>query len=401
MSSFEQFGLDPRILSAIKSMGYATPTPIQEQAIPVVLMGGDVMGAAQTGTGKTAGFGLPLIQRILPKANTSMSPARHPVRALVLAPTRELADQVSENLVAYSKDTPLRAGVVYGGVDIRPQSEMLRRGVEILTATPGRLLDHVEQKAVNLSQVEIVVLDEADRMLDMGFFDDVTKIIEKVKNRRNLGLFSATISQEVMTVSWMYQRDEVEITVPADTDNRPDITQYSITCPPLEKIEMTSRLIRTLRLERTIVFCNTKVMCQRLRDDLVRMGLDADCIHGDIPQQKREKTMRTFKEGKLPILIATDVASRGIDVDDVDCVINYDVPEENEYYIHRIGRTGRARKKGIAVSILGTFPEQAKLAEIAKYSHYAIQPVKFAEDGSLVEEEPPKPKKAPPRRRFR
>lgn len=238
-------------------------------------------------------------------------------------------------------------------------------------------------------------------MLDMGFFDDVTKIIEKVKNRRNLGLFSATISQEVMTVSWMYQRDEVEITVPADTDNRPDITQYSIACPPLEKIEMTSRLIRTLRLERTIVFCNTKVMCQRLRDDLVRMGLDADCIHGDIPQQKREKTMRTFKDGKLPILIATDVASRGIDVDDVDCVINYDVPEENEYYIHRIGRTGRARKKGIAVSILGTFPEQAKLAEIAKYSHYAIQPVKFAEDGSLVEEEPPKPKKAPPRRRFR
>lgn len=238
-------------------------------------------------------------------------------------------------------------------------------------------------------------------MLDMGFFDDVTKIIEKVKNRRNLGLFSATISQEVMTVSWMYQRDEVEITVPADTDNRPDITQYSITCPPLEKIEMTSRLIRTLRLERTIVFCNTKVMCQRLRDDLVRMGLDADCIHGDIPQQKREKTMRTFKDGKLPILIATDVASRGIDVDDVDCVINYDVPEENEYYIHRIGRTGRARKKGIAVSILGTFPEQAKLAEIAKYSHYTIQPVKFAEDGSLVEEEPPKPKKAPPRRRFR
>ena len=238
-------------------------------------------------------------------------------------------------------------------------------------------------------------------MLDMGFFDDVTKIIERVKNRKNLGLFSATISQEVMTVSWMYQRDEVEITVPADVENRPDITQYSITCPPLEKVDMAIRLIRTLALERTIIFCNTKVMCQRLRDDLVRMGLDADCIHGDIPQQKREKTMRTFKDGKLPILIATDVASRGIDVDDVDCVINYDVPEENEYYIHRIGRTGRAKKKGIAVSILGTFPEQAKLAEIAKYSHYVVQPVKFAEDGALVEEEPPKPKKAPPRRRFR
>ena len=197
MSSFEQFGLDPRILSAIKSMGYATPTPIQEQAIPVVLMGGDVMGAAQTGTGKTAGFGLPLIQRILPKANTSMSPARHPVRALVLAPTRELADQVSENLAAYSKDTPLRAGVVYGGVDIRPQSEMLRRGVEILTATPGRLLDHVEQKTVNLSQVEIVVLDEADRMLDMGFLPDISRILKLLSANRQSLLFSATFSPEI------------------------------------------------------------------------------------------------------------------------------------------------------------------------------------------------------------
>lgn len=295
----------------------------------------------------------------------------------------------------------IRVVCLYGGAPIGKQIDALKKKPQIVVATPGRLSDHMKRRTVRLDRVQTVVLDEADRMLDMGFFDDVTKIIEKVKNRRNLGLFSATISQEVMTVSWMYQRDEVEITVPADTDNRPDITQYSITCPPLEKIEMTSRLIRTLRLERTIVFCNTKVMCQRLRDDLVRMGLDADCIHGDIPQQKREKTMRTFKDGKLPILIATDVASRGIDVDDVDCVINYDVPEENEYYIHRIGRTGRARKKGIAVSILGTFPEQAKLAEIAKYSHYAIQPVKFAEDGSLVEEEPPKPKKAPPRRRFR
>ena len=237
-------------------------------------------------------------------------------------------------------------------------------------------------------------------MLDMGFFDDVTKIIERVKNRKNLGLFSATISQEVMTVSWMYQRDEVEITVPADVENRPDITQYSITCPPLEKVDMAIRLIRTLALERTIIFCNTKVMCQRLSDDFRRAGIDADCIHGDIPQQKREKTMRTFKDGKLPILIATDVASRGIDVDDVDCVLNYDIPEENEYYIHRIGRTGRAKKKGIAVSILGTFPEQAKLAEIAKYSHYQIQPVQFLEDGTLVEEAP-KQKKPQPRRRFR
>ena len=396
--NFQELNLPNALLRALRDKEYERPTPIQMQAIPAALEGRDILGTAQTGTGKTAAFALPVLANLLRRPPVGRG---RPIRALILTPTRELALQIDESLGDYAKYTPLRTCVVFGGVNQRPQIDCLKRGVDVLTATPGRLLDLIGQGHISLKQIEFFVLDEADRMLDMGFFDDVTKIIEKVKNRRNLGLFSATISQEVMTVSWMYQRDEVEITVPADTDNRPDITQYSITCPPLEKIEMTSRLIRTLRLERTIVFCNTKVMCQRLRDDLVRMGLDADCIHGDIPQQKREKTMRTFKDGKLPILIATDVASRGIDVDDVDCVINYDVPEENEYYIHRIGRTGRARKKGIAVSILGTFPEQAKLAEIAKYSHYAIQPVKFAEDGSLVEEEPPKPKKASPRRRFR
>ena len=319
-------------------------------------------------------------------------------KMLEMTKDSQICDEL-RGLLTYYKN--IRVAVVYGGAKIEGQIKQLKAHPQIVVATPGRLMDHYKRHTISFDKVQTVVLDEADRMLDMGFFDDVTKIIEKVKNRRNLGLFSATISQEVMTVSWMYQRDEVEITVRPEAESRPDITQYSITCPPLEKIDMVSRLIRTLRLERTIVFCNTKVMCQRLRDDLVRMGLDADCIHGDIPQQKREKTMRTFKDGKLPILIATDVASRGIDVDDVDCVINYDVPEENEYYIHRIGRTGRAKKKGIAVSILGTFPEQAKLAEIAKYSHYVVQPVKFAEDGALVEEEPPKPKKAPPRRRFR
>ena len=368
--TFADLGLSEEILQALEKKGYGYPTRIQAEAIPEFLQWKDVIAKAPTGTGKTFAFGIPMIEHIDAESED--------LQGLILAPTRELAIQICDELrglLTYYKN--IRVAVVYGGAKIEGQIKQLK------------------------AHPQIVVLDEADRMLDMGFFDDVTKIIEKVKNRRNLGLFSATISQEVMTVSWMYQRDEVEITVPADTDNRPDITQYSITCPPLEKIDMVSRLIRTLRLERTIVFCNTKVMCQRLRDDLVRMGLDADCIHGDIPQQKREKTMRTFKDGKLPILIATDVASRGIDVDDVDCVINYDVPEENEYYIHRIGRTGRAKKKGIAVSILGTFPEQAKLAEIAKYSHYVVQPVKFAEDGALVEEEPPKPKKAPPRRRFR
>ena len=397
--TFEEFGLSEDVMRGLAAMNFKEATPVQEQTIPVILQKRDLIACAQTGTGKTAAYILPLLNLLTEKQGDGDR-----VRAVIVAPTRELAQQIDMQFEGFSYFLPISTVVVSGGGDGASwdqQKRGLTMGADIIIATPGRLISHLNISNIDFSGVECFILDEADRMLDMGFFDDVTKIIEKVKNRRNLGLFSATISQEVMTVSWMYQRDEVEITVPADTDNRPDITQYSITCPPLEKIDMVSRLIRTLRLERTIVFCNTKVMCQRLRDDLVRMGLDADCIHGDIPQQKREKTMRTFKDGKLPILIATDVASRGIDVDDVDCVINYDVPEENEYYIHRIGRTGRAKKKGIAVSILGTFPEQAKLAEIAKYSHYVVQPVKFAEDGALVEEEPPKPRKAPPRRRFR
>ena len=391
--TFAELGLSKEILQALEQKGYGYPTRIQAEAIPPFMQWKDVIAKAPTGPGKTFAFGIPMLEHI--------DAGSEDLQGLVLAPTRELAIQICDELkglAAFNKD--IRVAVVYDGAKIEQQIKQLAKHPQIVVATPGRLMDHYNRKTLRLDKVQTVVLDEADRMLDMGFFDDVTKIIERVKNRKNLGLFSATISQEVMTVSWMYQRDEVEITVPADVENRPDITQYSITCPPLEKVDMAIRLIRTLALERTIIFCNTKVMCQRLSDDLKRFGIQADCIHGDIPQQKREKTMRTFKEGKLPVLIATDVASRGIDVDDVDCVINYDVPEENEYYIHRIGRTGRAKKKGIAVSILGTFPEQAKLAEIAKYSHYQIQPVQFLEDGTLVEEAP-KQKKPQPRRRFR
>ena len=391
--TFADLGLSKEILQALEQKGYGYPTRIQAEAIPPFMQWKDVIAKAPTGTGKTFAFGIPMLEHIDPQSED--------LQGLILAPTRELAIQICDELkglAAFNKD--IRVAVVYGGAKIEQQIKQLSKHPQIVVATPGRLMDHYNRKTLRLDKVQTVVLDEADRMLDMGFFDDVTKIIGKVKNRKNLGLFSATISQEVMTVSWMYQRDEVEITVPADVDNRPDITQYSITCPPLEKVDVAIRLIRTLGLERTIVFCNTKAMCQRLSDDLKRFGMQADCIHGDIPQQKREKTMRTFKEGKLPVLIATDVASRGIDVDDVDCVINFDVPEENEYYIHRIGRTGRARKKGIAVSILGTFPEQAKLSEIAKYSHYQIQPVQFLEDGTLVEEQP-REKKPQPRRRFR
>ena len=394
--TFQDLGLSPQILQALEQKGYGYPTRIQAEAIGPLMQWKDVIAKAPTGTGKTFAFGIPMIEHI--------DAASEDLQGLILAPTRELAIQICDELrglLKFYKD--IRVAVVYGGAKIEGQISQLKKHPQIVVATPGRLMDHYNRKTLRLDKVKTVILDEADRMLDMGFFDDVTKIIEKIKNRKNLGLFSATISQEVMTVSWMYQRDEVEITVPADQENRPDIDQYSIAVPPLEKIGIVLKLLRTMQPARCIIFCNTKAMCQRLSDDLRRAGADADCLHGDIRQATREKTMRTFKDGKLAVLIATDVASRGIDVDDVDMVINYDVPEENEYYIHRIGRTGRAKKKGIAISIIGTFPEQAKLDEIAKYSHYQVQKVKFLDDGTLVAEEPKKPA-APPargRRRFR
>ena len=391
--TFQDLGLSEEILGALEKRGYGYPTKIQEEAIPPLMEWKDVIAKAPTGTGKTFAFGIPIIEHI--------DASRDDLQALILAPTRELAIQICDelrSLLACYKN--IRVAVLYGGQKIDVQLKALGRFPQIVVATPGRLMDHYKRHTVRFDKVETVILDEADRMLDMGFFKDVTHILDKIKNRKNLGLFSATISQEVMTVSWMYQRDEVEITVQPKAESRPDIDQYSIVVPALAKEEATLHLLRTQGWERVILFCNTKHMCQRLSDDLRRAGVDADCIHGDIRQVTREKTMNAFRQGKLPVLIATDVASRGIDVDDVDCVINYDVPEENEYYIHRIGRTGRARKKGVAFSILGNFPEKAKLEEIAKYSHFTIKPMTFDGDGNLIPEvvrENPKP----PRRRFR
>jgi ATP-dependent RNA helicase DeaD len=377
--TFQDLGLSENMLKALEKRGYGYPTRIQAEAIPVFLEWRDVIAKAPTGTGKTFAFGIPMIEHIDPQSEN--------LQGLILAPTRELAIQICDelrSLLEFYKD--IRVAVVYGGAKIESQIKQLQKKPQIVVATPGRLMDHYKRKTLRLDKVQTVVLDEADRMLDMGFFKDVTGILDKVKNKKNMGLFSATISQEVMTVSWMYQRDEVEITVPADVDNKPDIAQYSITVSQLAKEETTLHLLKTQAWERVIIFCNTKHMCQRLSDDLHRAGIDADCIHGDIPQSKREKTMQTYRDGKLAVLIATDVASRGIDVDDVDCVINYDVPEENEYYIHRIGRTARAGRKGVAWSVIGSFPEKAKLDEIAKYSHYTIRPMRFEGD-ELVEEE--------------
>jgi len=392
MIAFSDLGLSEAMLKALEKKGYGYPTTIQQQAIPEFMQWKDVIAKAPTGTGKTFAFGIPMIEHIDPELQE--------VQGLILAPTRELALQIGDELrglLTYYQN--IRVAVLYGGAGIGGQIKQLERKPQIVVATPGRLMDHYNRKTIRLDKIQTVVLDEADRMLDMGFFKDVTRIIDKVKNRRNLGLFSATISQEVMTVSWMYQRNEVEITVEPKKEDRPDIDQYSITVSPLEKAETTFRLIRTQGYERVMIFCNTKHMCQRLCDDFQRAGADCECIHGDIRQSQREKTMQRYRDGKLAILIATDVASRGIDVDDVDCVINFDVPEENEYYVHRIGRTGRAKRKGVAWSIVGNFPEKAKLDEIAKFSNYTIRSMLLGEDGTLTEEVVTAPKT--PRKRFR
>ena len=390
--TFQDLGLSEAMLKALAKKGYGYPTTIQAEAIPHFMEWKDVIAKAPTGTGKTFAFGIPMIEHIDATSDA--------VQGLILAPTRELAIQIGDELrglLTYYEG--IRVAVLYGGAGIGGQIKQLEKKPQIVVATPGRLMDHYNRKTIRLDKIQTIVLDEADRMLDMGFFKDVTRIIDKVKNRKNLGLFSATISQEVMTVSWMYQRDEVEITVEPKQEDRPDIDQYSITVTPLEKAETTLRLMRSRGFERVIIFCNTKHMCQRLCDDFQRAGADCQCIHGDIRQSQREKTMQLYRQGKLSILIATDVASRGIDVDDVECVINFDIPEENEYYVHRIGRTGRAKRKGEAWSIIGNFPEKAKLDESAKYSNYQIKPMLLGADGSLTEEIVKAP--APVKKRFR
>lgn len=372
--SFQQMSLPQQILVALEEKGYGYPTRVQAEAIGPLMEWKDVIAKAPTGTGKTFAFGIPMIAHIDPNSED--------VQGLILAPTRELALQIGDELRSLlTHYQNIRVAVLYGGQKMEPQLQQLKKKPQIVVATPGRLMDHYKHHAIRFDKIQTVILDEADRMLDMGFFKDVTGIIEKVKNRKNLGLFSATMSQEVMTVSWMYQRDEVEITVKPESEDRPDIDQFSVTVPVLEKLNAVRWLLYLGAYERVIIFCNTKVMCQRLSDDLRRVGVDADCIHGDIPQTQRERTMKSFRKGKLPVLIATDVASRGIDVDDVDCVINYDVPQENDYYVHRIGRTGRAKKKGVSFSVIGSFPEQAKLDEIAKYCHFSIQPMAITETG--------------------
>jgi len=351
-TSFESLGLIPELLRAVAEQGYTETTPIQAQAIPRVLSGRDLLGAAQTGTGKTAGFTLPLLQRLAPLATKSFSPALHPVRCLILTPTRELAIQVHESVKAYGKHVPLRSFCVYGGVNINPQIEEMKRGVEILVATPGRLLDLIGQKAVNLGKVQILVLDEADRMLDMGFIPDIKRIIALIPPTRQTLLFSATFSDEIRKLSAQFLKDPATVEVARRNTPAEAVTQYVYHVEANRKRELLAQLVRKNDWEQVLVFTKTKHGANRLASQLQKDKINADAIHGNKSQNARIRALEDFKEGKVKVLVATDIAARGLDIEDLPHVVNFDLPHVPEDYVHRIGRTGRAGSTGEALSLV-------------------------------------------------
>ncbi len=375
---YDQLDLSEAIRKALAKKGYEQATPVQAGAIPFLMDWKDVVAKAPTGTGKTFAFGIPILEHI--------DPALEPVQALILAPTRELAIQIRDELQELCAFLPgVRVVCLYGGQPIEKQTKQLKNRPQIVVATPGRLMDHCKRRNLKLDGVQTVILDEADRMLDMGFIDDVTKILDMMPQRRNLGLFSATISREVMDISWVYQRDPAEITVRPVAEDRPDIQQYRIMLTDRsQKLDTLLGLLHGGGYERAIAFCNTKSMTDRLAALLAQNGVSCQPIHGDIQQKQREKTLGDFRRGKLNVLVATDVAARGLDIDDVDVVFNYDVPDEHEYYIHRIGRTGRAKKHGVSYTFVATVTEEIKLDEIIRSQRYEVQTLRYDEDGCLM-----------------
>ena len=371
---FDELGLAPELLKAVSEEGYTDPTPIQAQAIPIVLSGKDLMGGAQTGTGKTAAFTLPLLQRILPFASPSPSPARHPVRVLMLAPTRELAIQVHESVKTYSKYVPIRSLCAYGGVDIKPQIAEIRLGVEVLVATPGRLLDLVEQKCLNFNSVQALVLDEADRMLDMGFVPDVTRIINLLPKQRQSLLFSATFSEEIKKLADKMLQAPILIEVAKRNTVSETITHRVHPVAADAKRALLVKLLRSSEFNQVLVFTRTKIETNKLARELQRAGIAADSIHGDKSQLDRLKALEAFKDGSSLVLVATDVAARGLDIDELPHVINFELPHTPEDYIHRIGRTGRAGKQGTAISLVSAHEVQY-LVDIEKLIKKPIEQV--------------------------
>jgi len=351
-ASFSNLSLAPTLARAVAEMGYESMTPIQAQAIPVVLTGQDVMGAAQTGTGKTAAFSLPLLQRLLKHENPSTSPARHPVRALVLLPTRELADQVAQQIKLYAKYTQLRSAVVFGGMDMKPQTLELKKGVEVLVATPGRLLDHIEAKNAVLNQVEYVVLDEADRMLDIGFLPDLQRILSYLPKTRTTLLFSATFSPEIKRLASSYLQNPITIEVARPNETAATVEQRFYAAQDDDKRRVIRKVLDERGIKQAFIFVNSKLGCGRLARSLEREGLRTAALHGDKSQDERLKALEAFKQGEVDLLVCTDVAARGLDIKDVPAVFNFDVPFNAEDYVHRIGRTGRAGASGLAVTLV-------------------------------------------------
>lgn len=377
-TSFEEMDLSKEVLRAIKDMGFTTPSTVQAKTIPLMMSGADVNAIAPTGTGKTCAFGIPMLEYV--QLNEPE------VQEVVLAPTRELALQIGDELTKLAKYIKgCRIAVLYGGQPIPKQLAALKRKPQILVATPGRLLDHMNRANVHLNAVHTMVLDEADEMLNMGFVKDVTRIIEATPDERQMVLFSATTNQDVLTIAWKYQHDPIEVTVEATKQDRPQIAQYVISTEQNKKIDHLLYLLDADVYQRVMIFCNTKFMTDRLTERLKKEGYQAECIHGDVKQSQRNVVMNDFRRGKFPILIATDVAARGIDVDDVEAVINFDLPAENEYYLHRIGRTGRAHKHGVSFSLV-TFQESVRMDEILKYMIAKPLPLHF-EDGILRNED--------------
>ncbi len=379
ISRFSQMDLSNEVIKALEKQGIETPTQIQKETIPLMMAGRDIMAIAPTGTGKTLAFGIPMLEYV------SLKDQR--VQEVVLCPTRELALQITDEMKKLASFIP-KVGIatLYGGQPIVKQLNQLKRRPQIIIATPGRLLDHMNRGNIRLDGVHTMVLDEADEMLKMGFVKDVSKIIQAAPNTKQLVMFSATTNQDVMTIAWRFQHDPVEIVVEATKENRPSITQYVITVDQKKKHDALLYLLDADEYKKTMVFCNTKSMTERLKDQLFKAGYSVQALHGDMRQSQRNVTMQNFRRGKVDVLVATDVAARGIDVDDVEMVINYDLPQENEYYLHRIGRTGRAKKHGVAFSLI-TYSQSIRMDEILKYIIADPVPLHFNKLDILVNEE--------------
>lgn len=378
-NGFSALSLSDPTLKALAAMGFEEPTPIQRQTIPLMLDGRDVIAKAPTGTGKTCAFGIPLIE--------CLNPDMKDLQAVVVCPTRELCEQITADLRALVRFNPsIRIAAVYGGQPMGKQVEALKKHPHIVVATPGRLLDHMGRGNVWLGNVYTAVLDEADEMLKMGFIKDVRRILNATPGDTQVVMFSATISREVMDVAWEYQHDAVEIQVAAEGEARPQIEQYLIQSEGSQRMEDMLQIIRQEDYHRVMVFANMKCTVRQLTERLQKRHGSVDCLHGDMPQSLRNQVMRKFRENRLEILVATDVAARGIDVEDVEAVFNYDIPEENEYYLHRIGRTGRAKRRGAAYTFY-TDSDRYRLRDILKYTRSEATRMAFDGQGRLVPED--------------